>query len=125
MSKLYELKFRLEGLPTTVNVKLHWAKKHKENKHWKDSVYYVTLPNIPKKPLKHAKVVLTRISSLRPDSDNLCSSFKSVLDSLVYAKILENDKYENIGMPTYQWEKGKQRQGHIRVEVYEVKDVAV
>lgn len=74
----------------------------------------------PKWPLKKAKLTLIRYSSVCPDSDGLVSGFKHIIDGLVIGRVLVNDKFENIGMPTYLWEKAAPRGGRIRVIVEEV-----
>ncbi len=73
----------------------------------------------PEKPLKKARLVLTRYSSNSPDFDGLVSSFKHVIDGLVDAGVIQNDKFENIGAPEYVWEKCGRRAGKITVEVFE------
>ena len=95
----------------------HWAIKAKEIRYWKEQIWGLTLNKRPPKPLKRARVVLVRHSSMEPDPDNLCISFKAILDSLVTAKILENDRYSNIGMPTYRWMKAPRGKGKIEIQV--------
>ena len=72
------------------------------------------------KPLSRAKLTLTRYSSVCPDPDGLVSSFKSVLDGLVECGVLENDRFTNIGMPTYAWEKAPKNEGKAKVIVEEI-----
>lgn len=74
----------------------------------------------PPKPLKKAKITLTRHSSVSPDFDGLVSSFKHILDGLIDAKVIQNDKFENIGAPEYVWEKTGRRAGRVTIEVLEV-----
>lgn len=73
----------------------------------------------PPAPLQHAKLTLLRASSVEPDYDGLVSGFKHVIDCLVEAGILINDKRENIGVPDYLWEKAPMGKGFIRVTVEE------
>ncbi len=68
-------------------------------------------------PLKKAHLTLTRHSSIRPDSDGLVSSFKHVIDGLVDTKIIVDDDYKTIGMPTYLWEKAPAKKGYITIKV--------
>jgi hypothetical protein len=116
----YRLEFELEGLPKNQNARLHWRARHKENLLWKKAVWYGTLGKRPLLPLPRARLTLTRISSVSPDSDNIVAGFKPIIDGLVESKILANDKWENIGMPEYRWEKGAPKQGRVRIVVEEV-----
>lgn len=124
MSELpYKLEFTLQGLPASTNSmgRKHWAVKAKEAKNWKTRVAWIVRQiGAPKKPLKKAHVTLIRKSSQCPDADGLVSSFKHVIDGLIAAKVIENDKMDNIGMPTYSWEKGQPGYGSIKVIVEEV-----
>lgn len=117
----YTLEFEINGLPKTTNAykRQHWTHKWEESKKWKALVAFETHGRRPAIPLFRAKLTLTRSSSSSPDSDGLVSSFKHVIDGLVYAKIISNDKYENIGMPEYKWEKSKRGKGKIKVKVEE------
>lgn len=124
MSELYRLEFELLGLPGMTNVasgkSRHWREAHREANKWKAHVALVVRGKRPLKPLKRAKLTLTRCSSVSPDSDGLVSGFKHVIDGLVIAGVLENDRYENIEMPTYLWRKVPAGMGMIRVVVEEV-----
>ena len=121
----YKLEFELQGLPKTTNSggRAHWAVKVKEARLLKLAVGIATLGARPLKPLSKARLVLTRYSSSEPDADGLVSSFKHILDGLVEAGVLENDRRANIGMPDYRWEKCKPKQGRVRVEVEEVNEI--
>jgi len=119
----YKLSIEIPGLPKTVNAlgRRHWAVKVKHNRHWDCLVHSVILleAKLPPKPLEKALVVLTRVSSVEPDFDNLTNSFKVILDSLIKCGVLEDDRPKNIGHPTYVWEKCKPGEGKIRIEVVE------
>lgn len=121
----YRISFVLPGLPKTVNAigRKHWAAKVREARMWKRLVWLVARPTRPKAPLSKAKLTLTRVSSVCPDSDGLVSSFKHVIDGLIEAGIIENDKYENVGMPSFVWEKGEPGKGFVRILVEGVQDV--
>lgn len=99
---------------------VHWAQKAKFAKHWYHEVNVALGPNIPPAPLKKAKLTLTRCSSICPDSDGLVSSFKHIIDGLVRGRVLVNDKFENIGMPEYLWEKAAKGSGHVKIKVQEI-----
>lgn len=84
------------------------------------SVFFATRASKPQLPLKKAKLTLTRHSSYEPDFDGLVSSFKQIIDGLVEAKILENDKRENIDVPCYLWKKALRGHGKITVRIEEI-----
>ena len=110
------------GLPRMTNSRKssHWRVIHREAEDWKMRVILCAKSARPKVPLARAKLTLTRCSSSSPDSDGLVSGFKHVIDGLVIAVVLENDKFVNIGMPTYLWRKVPAGKGMIRVVVEEV-----
>lgn len=124
------LAFEIEGLPRMTNPsgrKSHWAIKAQEAKKWKGLVFS-SLPRLTGSnykmfpPLPKARLVLTRYSSVSPDPDGLVSGFKHVIDGLVEAGVLVNDKFTNIGMPEYKWEKAPKGKGKIRVEVFSAEE---
>ena len=115
-----KIEFTLMGLPKTTNSggRTHWALKTKEARTWKQAVgWSVPSSYFIGKPLAKAKLTLVRCSSSEPDFDGLVSSFKHVIDGLVSAGVIINDKTSTIGQPTYLWEKTKRGMGHIKVTV--------
>lgn len=118
----YTLSFFIKGLPPTTNKVLAMGLRERlrSKKRWKDAVIYSTVGKRPPTPLVKASLTLTRHSSIRPDPDGLTSTFKHIIDGLVIAKVLQNDKFENIGFPKYEWEKTAKNEGKISVLVEEV-----
>lgn len=128
------LEFEIAGLPKMTNTsRVHWTKKMKEASKWKRLVRMEVIKRqaiiilmstfhgpLSLAPLSKAKLTLTRHSSVEPDFDGLVSSFKHVVDGLVEARVIENDKVSNIGQPTYLWQKCAPRQGKISVKVESV-----
>jgi hypothetical protein len=118
----YRLEFTVAGLPKTTNAKRgfgHWAQYYSEGVKWKKNVIPFLANKKPPQPLPKAKLTLTRGSSVEPDFDGLVSSFKHVIDALVDGGIIVNDKMQNIGQPTYLWQKAPQGEGFIKVIVEE------
>jgi hypothetical protein len=117
----YSVEFRIPGLPSTTNSqgRAHWALKAKEARQWKALVIFAVGRRIPARPLKRAKLTLTRVSSGTIDADGMVSSFKHVIDGLIAAGVIENDRMSNIGFPEYRHEKGKAKEGFIIVRVDE------
>ena len=120
----YSLIMEIGGLPRMTNASgrpQHWAIKAKEKTAWKNAIaLLVPFVKRPPAPISRARLVLTRFSTVSPDSDGLVSGFKHVIDGLVDIRILKNDKVVNIGMPEYRWKKAKPNHGKIRIELYEL-----
>jgi len=118
----YRLEVEIPGLPKTTNAggRAHWSAKVKEARHWIEMVALVTAGKRPRSPLPKVKLTLTRYSSREPDYDGCVSTFKHVIDGLVHARIITDDKISNIGSPTYCWVEAKPNQGKVRVIVEEV-----
>lgn len=120
---MYRLEFTMAGLPKTTNAKRgfgHWSQYYKESVKWKKNILPYLISKRPEAPLQKAKLTLVRGSSVEPDFDNLVSSFKHLIDALVDARILVNDRCENIGQPSYAWEKAQQGKGYVRILVEEI-----
>lgn len=118
----YVFEFELKGLPRMSNSLLrgHWRSRIAYTQRWKYQVRLACLGEEPKVPLERAKLTLTRCSTNEPDFDGLVSGFKSIVDGLVEARILANDKQANIGQPVYLWEKAKRGMGQVKIKVEEV-----
>ena len=121
----FKLEFFEPQLPPTVNAmgRWHWARKVKVSKLWNQIVlYHLSAADVFKHrhlqaPLDRAKLTLVRCSSVEPDYDGLVSSFKVVIDALRHNHILADDKVQNIGVPTYVWEKASPGKGGVKVVV--------
>jgi hypothetical protein len=98
----------------------HWIIKKREADKWKGLVAKAICaagPSPVHLPVERAKLKLTRYSSVEPDWDGMVAGFKHVIDGLVRAGVITNDRVSNIGQPHYAWEYAKPKQGRIRVEV--------
>lgn len=122
MNKPYELEFELMGLPKMSNQLLggHWTIRASHAKKWKRAVWAACWHLRPPLPLKKAMITLTRFSSQEPDFDGLTSGFKSPIDGLVEAKIIENDTVSIIGQPIYIYMKVPPGSGKIAIAVKEI-----
>lgn len=128
------VEFEIAGLPKMTNTsRVHWTKKMREAKKWKELVQgevhnYLARKvflsqfggEFPFSALSKANITLTRYSSVEPDFDGLVSSFKHVIDGLKVAGVIIDDKASVIGQPKYLWEKAKPRMGKIKVRVESV-----
>ena len=115
----YCLEFSIQGLPLMTNgIRGHWAKTAREARYWRSlSAWSAREHKRPTAPLTRALVTLTRHSSAEPDFDGLVSAMKPILDGLVDAGVIANDKPSCIAQPKYSWIKAKRGQGRITVKV--------
>lgn len=112
--------FYIPDLPPTVNVMMswHWAKKHKHARIWKNAVIMECMSrDICHLNLNKASLTLTRHSSREIDADNLAGSWKWVLDGLVEAGVIVDDKPSIIGSPIFQWQKAKPMMGGVNIRI--------
>lgn len=119
---MYKLEFEIPTLPPTTNShgRVHWAVKAKIARDWKTLVVWAVGSKTPKKPLQKAKVTITRFSSAECDFDGLVSGGKHLLDGLIVARVIIDDKFSVIGQPNYQWEKAPPRKGKVAIKVEEI-----
>jgi Holliday junction resolvase RusA-like endonuclease len=119
---MYKLEFEINGLPKRINQSYnkHWYCRKEEADKWLKYVSLIITGKKPPNPLLKARLTLIRHSSVCPDSDGLVSSFKHVIDALRKSGVIVDDKFQNVGMPTYLWELAKRGQGKIVVKVEEV-----
>ncbi len=98
----------------------HWRVGQQEALRWRQLVVAkVGFIGKPIKPLDRARLTLIRFSSSMPDFDGLVRGFKNVVDGLVDAGVLANDKLENTGAWNCHWEKTSPKAGRIIVIVEE------
>ena len=117
---MYHLKLDLPGLPRiNTSDNRHWRVRQREKKDWYFLVWIESHRFVPESPLVRAQVRITRHSSSEPDYENLTQGGKHILDGLVRAGVLADDKPSVIGQPEYRWEKAPPRKGHVTVEVWE------
>lgn len=120
---LTKISFDIPNLPPLQNAlnQMHWSRKHSFSEDWLGLISLVTSQCIPKISFRKARLTLIRKSPKVPDADGLVGSFKMIIDALVNLKILEDDSYTHIGMPTYSWEKTSKETQRISVIIEEVK----
>lgn len=122
----YRITLRIPGLPETTNQATRGKLRHRlrAKREWKRLVWLLLReqggPRVPAVPLKRAHVTCIRHSSFEPDHDGIVSSFKHIIDGLVEAGVLENDKKINIGIPVYDWQPAPPKQGFCLVTVEEI-----
>jgi len=93
---------------------------HNERKKWRGLMEHAALfQKDPCWPIKKAILTCTRCSSSEPDVDNLYASFKFVIDGLVYARVIADDKPSVLDLKC-KWEKAKKGFGYIKLLIEEV-----
>lgn len=122
----FVLEFELPGLPpmNTANG-WHWRKRKKSKDEWVLRTTCAAKCEILKLksegrvfiPWDKATVELIRFSTREPDFDNLVQGGKFIMDGLVRAGVIRDDKPSVIGQPVYLWEKAKPKEGKVRVRV--------
>lgn len=98
--------FDIMGLPKMTNSfnRAHWTHRHKESIKWKRNISSLCAQfQIAGMGLEKADLTLTRHSSKEPDMDGLVSGFKYVIDGLVKAGVIVDDKPSVIGQSQYKW----------------------
>jgi len=70
-------------------------------------------------PLRRAHLLVTRHSSVMCDRGNLAIAAKPLVDGLVQARVLANDRPEELVTERYEWERAPQGQGYTEVIVVE------
>lgn len=119
----YFIAFEINDLPKMANASgsksTHWRYAKAEVDKWHQLVWWSVAHNKPAKPLKKAKLILTRYSSVAPDYDGLVRGFKSVVDGLVRCDVLKDDSLKVTGPWVCEWKKTAEGMGKIRVEVIE------
>ena len=115
------LNVTIPGLPpmNTADGLNRW-RRHTLKKLWEGKVAGAVLMELgrwPSKPLDRAAVTITRCSSSEPDFDGLVQGGKFLLDGLVKAGVIADDKPSVIGQPVFRWEKAPPKQGCVRIVV--------
>lgn len=116
------LELVIPGLPSCNTAAApHWRTRHAERRMWHALVAATVLAELgrwPEAPLERARVTITRCSAgPEPDFDNLASGAKFLLDGLVKAGVLKDDRPNCIGQPILLWERAPRGRGSVRISV--------
>lgn len=110
----------IQGLPKTINQigQSHWRVKQRHTQKWKGLVIqHCYLAKISGLNLAKAWLTLTRCSAKEPDADNLAISFKPLVDGLVEAGVIIDDRPSVIGSSTYLWKASKMKAGKVLIRI--------
>lgn len=121
MPSVWPLELVIAGLPPTnaADRRSPWA-YHTLAKRWQARVVGAVLETLgrwPAQPLERAHVTIVRCSNREPDFDGLVAGGKHLLDGLVKAGVIADDRMSVIGAPEYLWEKIGPGKGHVRIRV--------
>ncbi len=121
--KPYRLEIELAGTPAATNRQLgkHWATLKRYRDGWKNMVAWAVKGKEPPKPLKRARLTLTRYNYRTLDYDGLVASFKPVVDALKYAGVIQDDGWKHTGAWNVTQEYRPKGQDGVRVVVEELK----
>ena len=92
----------IPDIPPSLNKwsRMHWSKAAEIKRKWEADVYYLAYSQRPKEPFKYAKITITyyfKDKRRRDIVDNYSPKF--LMDGLVKAKILLDDRTEYVGIP--------------------------
>jgi Holliday junction resolvase RusA-like endonuclease len=117
------LEIVINDLPKTANSigKNSFWYTQAERKKWRHAVLVAVVREVQQRekvgmPYPRASLTLTRHSSSEPDIDNLYSSFKFVIDGLVHAGVIIDDKPSVIDLKCC-WQRAKRSEGKITIRV--------
>lgn len=114
------LDLTIPGLPpTNSSDKLNRWVWRKLKKDWEALVITAVLEACGRWPatLDQARVTITRCSTREPDYDGLVQGAKFLLDGLVRAGVIRDDKPSVIGQPVFAWEPAAPGKGCVRIRV--------
>jgi hypothetical protein len=122
------IELEIAGLPKIITngSKGSWRAAWGEARKWHREVHdaLVLSRQLPPAPFRTARLTLVRCSLREPDADNLYASFKHVVDGLVKAGVLENDKPSNLPATVVRWQPARRNQGKIKITVECLDDTA-
>lgn len=92
---MYKLKIedKIQTESNNVLLRKYRNARNKDNHEIYNRIFLLTRGKLPERPLTNFKLKLIRHSSRPLDYDNLVSSFKSIVDGLTKAGVIEDDKY--------------------------------
>ena len=117
----YRLRLEIPGLPpmNTSATRRHWAVQAREARDTQTLVAALVGKRRPPKPLKRARVTVTRCSPREPDFENMTLSSKAHIDGLVKARVLVDDN-PDVCERVYRWAKAPRGQGRLVIDVEEI-----
>lgn len=81
-------------IPHSLNHRMHWSKRSKWNKAWKDLVYWSIMERRKELgiiPYKFASITIVHHTCHPLDRDNAYTAAKSIIDGIVLAGVIPDD----------------------------------
>lgn len=96
---MFKLSLSIPLLPESLNkgLRAHRFARDRDNKAWDSLIWAETRSNKPAAPIKRARLSLVRHSHRMLDFDGVVGSMKPVVDALVTAGILADDRWSVLG----------------------------
>ena len=96
---MYKLDLTLHSLPDSLNkgLRAHRFKYHQKNRKWDLLIAGIVRDRLPPTPLKKAHIRIVRHFWRTLDYDGLVGSMKPVVDALVSAGVIEDDRWNVLG----------------------------
>lgn len=92
---MYKLEIKIDRLPQSLNKGLRNNRYayHQKNTNWDLHIFSLVRNNLPPAPLEKAVITIIRHSNRMLDYDGLVGSMKPVVDALVTAGVLIDDRW--------------------------------
>ena len=96
---MYQIDLTFHELPPSLNVTLrkHWKAQRRVGKHWDDIVAQALIGKMPPAPLAQARITIVRHFWASMDYDGVVGSMKPVVDALVSAGVIADDRWKVTG----------------------------
>lgn len=112
-------KDRRYTIPPSMNARIHWRVRHRINDLWKEATFWACKEaRIPK--LKKARIQFTHCTVSPRDRDNLYASVKAILDAIVDARIIPDDKDEFLDLSCRSLKVPHREDERILIEIIEL-----
>lgn len=106
-------------IPPSLNARVHWRERHRINSLWKEATFWACKKaRIPK--LKTARIELVHHTVFPRDRDNLYASVKAILDAIVLAKVIPDDKDACLDLSCRSVREAHKADEHIQVTITEI-----
>ena len=96
---MYKIDLTFHELPPSLNKTLrkHWTGQRKVGKAWDQMVAIAVAGKLPPEPLPFARITIVRHFWASMDYDGVVGSMKPVVDALVTAGVLSDDRWKVTG----------------------------
>lgn len=117
---------KLDYVPPSLNKtsNWHWARKSKEKKKVEEDIYMLTRDLNLEKPIRYAKIKITYFFPDKRRRDVIDNyNPKWICDGIVKAGIIEDDRYQYVGVPELAADYSKNN-AHTIIQIWEANEYA-